>query len=193
MRIAVYGGSFNPPHLGHIEAAKTVVRDLSPDRFLIVPAGTPPHKDLAEDSPTGEQRMELCRLAFAEIPGCELSDIELRRGGKSYTYDTVRELREYCPDAEICLVIGTDMLESFEEWYQFRYLLDNCTLAVLERAADDGEELRAAVEELRGEYGARIVLLTHEPVEASSEKIRRPWGERYAPSSFAMSSSPRRP
>ena len=105
MRIAVYGGSFNPPHLGHIEAAKTVVRDLSPDRFLIVPAGTPPHKDLAEDSPTGEQRMELCRLAFAEIPGCELSDIELRRGGKSYTYDTVRELREYWPGAEICLVI----------------------------------------------------------------------------------------
>ena len=93
MRIAVYGGSFNPPHLGHIEAAKSVVQELAPDRFLIVPAATPPHKALAEDSPSAEQRMELCRLAFAGIPGAEISDIELRRGGKSYTYDTVAALR----------------------------------------------------------------------------------------------------
>ena len=69
MRVAVYGGSFNPPHLGHIEAAGTVARELRPDRFLIIPAGIPPHKALAEGSPTPEERMELCRLAFAEIPG----------------------------------------------------------------------------------------------------------------------------
>ena len=172
MRIAVYGGSFNPPHRGHIEAARTVVSALKPDRFLIIPANIPPHKALAEDSPTGEERMELCRLAFAEIPEAQISDMELRREGKSYTYDTVRELREDCPEAEICLVIGTDMLESFEEWYHFRYLLEKCTLAVLARAEEDGDALRAKAEELRADYGARIVLLSHEPVEASSEKIR---------------------
>ncbi len=172
MRIAVYGGSFNPPHLGHIEAAKTVVRELRPDRFLIIPSNIPPHKALAEDSPTGEQRMALCRLAFAEIPESEICDLELRREGKSYTYDTVTQLRGQFPEAEICLVIGTDMLVSFEEWYHFRFLLENCTLAVLARAEEDGEELRAAAEALREEYGAEIVLLRHEPVEASSEKIR---------------------
>ncbi len=172
MRLAVYGGSFNPPHLGHVEAAKTVVRALKPDRFLIVPANLPPHKAMAEDSPTAEQRMELCRLAFAEIPEAELSDIELRREGKSYTCDTVRELREEYPDAEICLVVGTDMLESFEEWYRFRYLLEECTLAVLARAEDDGEALREKAETLESAYGARIELLPHEPLEASSEKIR---------------------
>ncbi len=172
MRIAVYGGSFNPPHLGHAEAAKTVVRALSPDRFLIVPASLPPHKDLAADSPSPERRMELCRLAFAEIPQAEISDIELRREGKSYTYDTVVQLREQFPGAELCLVIGTDMLESFEEWYHFRFLLESCTLAVLARTEEDGEALRQKAAALRAEYGAQIMLLPHEPLEASSEKIR---------------------
>ena len=146
MRIAVYGGSYNPPHRGHIEAARTVVRELRPDLFLIVPANIPPHKALAEDSPTGEQRLALCRLAFAEIPQAQISDIELRREGKSYTYDTVSQLREEYPGAELCLVIGTDMLLSFAEWYRFRFLLENCTLAVLERTEDDGEALRAAAD-----------------------------------------------
>ena len=172
MRIAVYGGSFNPPHLGHVEAAKTVARTLAPDRFLIVPAAVPPHKALAEDSPSPEQRMELCRMAFAEIPGGEISDVELRRGGRSYTFDTVSELRGEYPDAELFLVIGTDMLLSFEEWYHFRFLLEECTLAVLARAEEDGELLRGKAEELEREYGARIVLLAHEPLEASSEQIR---------------------
>ena len=172
MKIAVYGGSFDPPHLGHIEAAKTAARALAPDRFLIIPAGIPPHKALAEGSPTAAQRMELCRLAFAEVPGAELSDLELRREGKSYTCDTVRQLREEYPDAELCLVIGTDMLLSFEEWRSFRTLLENCTLAVLSRAEEDGALLRQKADELRGRYGARIVLLKHEPLEASSEKIR---------------------
>ena len=172
MRIAVYGGSFNPPHLGHVEAAKTVARTLAPDRFLIVPAAVPPHKALAEDSPGPEERMELCRLAFAEIPGGEVSDVELRRGGKSYTYDTVCELRAEYPAAEIFLVIGTDMLLSFEEWYHFRFLFAECTLAVLGRAEEDGELLCGKAEEYERAYGARIVLLAHEPLEASSEQIR---------------------
>lgn len=172
MRIAVYGGSFNPPHLGHVEAAKTAVRALAPDRFLIIPASIPPHKDLAEDSPSASRRMELCRLAFAEVPGAEISDIELKREGKSYSYDTVIQLREEHPDAEVCLVIGTDMLLAFEEWYHFRFLLENCTLAVLARTEEDGGALREKTDELRSEYGANILLLPHEPLEASSEKIR---------------------
>ena len=85
MKIAIYGGSFNPPHLGHVEAARTAASVLAPDRFLIVPASIPPHKDLADGSPTAQQRLELCRLAFADIPGAEISEIELRREGKSYS------------------------------------------------------------------------------------------------------------
>ena len=73
MKTAIYGGSFNPPHLGHVKAAATVWEKLEPDRFLIIPTNIPPHKDIAEGSPSPEQRMELCRLAFRDIPGVELS------------------------------------------------------------------------------------------------------------------------
>ena len=171
MKIAIYGGSFNPPHLGHVEAARTVASALAPDRLLIVPASVPPHKELADGSPTAQQRLELCRLAFADIPGAEISEMELRREGKSYSYDTVRLLREENPDAQLILVVGTDMLLSFEKWYQFRYLLENCTLAVLARGEDDLNELRAAAY-LRTTYDADVTVLPHEPIAISSETIR---------------------
>ena len=172
MKIAIYGGSFNPPHLGHVEAARTVASALAPDRLLIVPASVPPHKELADGSPTAQQRLELCRLAFADIPGAEISEMELRRDGKSYSYDTVRLLREENPDAQLILVVGTDMLLSFEKWYQFRYLLENCTLAVLARGEDDLDELRAAAAYLRTTYDADVTVLPHEPIAISSETIR---------------------
>ena len=117
MSIAIYGGSFNPPHLGHAEAAYTVCEELRPDRFLIIPDNIPPHKDMEEGCPTAEQRLELCRLAFADVPGAEVSDMEIRREGRSYTAETVRELRERWPDEELILVVGTDMLLCFDDWY----------------------------------------------------------------------------
>ena len=172
MKIAIYGGSFNPPHLGHVEAARTVASVLAPDRLLIVPASVPPHKELADGSPTAQQRLELCRLAFADIPGVEVSDMELRREGKSYSYDTVRQLREENPDAQLILVVGTDMLLSFEKWYQFHYLMENCALAVLAREEDDLDELRAAAARLRETYDADVTVLPHEPIAISSETIR---------------------
>ena len=95
MRIVVYGGSFNPPHLGHVEAARTVSAELAPDKFLIIPTNVSPHKMLAEGSPEPRARLEMCRLAFAGIPGAEISDMELQREGKSYTAQTVEELRRW--------------------------------------------------------------------------------------------------
>lgn len=172
MKIAVYGGSFNPPHLGHAAAARTVAEALRPDKFLIIPDHLPPHKEMEEDSPTPEQRMELCALAFAEIPGAEISDMEIRREGKSYTAETVGRLRELYPEDELILVMGTDMLLSFESWYRFRYLLENCTLAALSRAEEDGDAIRAHAGYMEREYGARILILPHVPLEMSSSDIR---------------------
>ena len=172
MKIAVYGGSFNPPHLGHTEAARTVAEALRPDKFLIIPDNLPPHKEMEEDSPTPEQRMGLCKLAFAGIPGAEISDMEINREGKSYTADTVDRLRELYPEDELYLVMGTDMLLSFEQWYRFRYLLEQCTLAVLARAEEDGDAIRAHAAYMEREYGAKIVILPHEPLEMSSSDIR---------------------
>lgn len=172
MRIVVYGGSFNPPHLGHVEAARTVSAELAPDKFLIIPTNVSPHKKLAEGSPEPQARLEMCRLAFADIPGAEISDMELRREGKSYTAQTVEELRRSFPDDELILVMGTDMFLSFETWYRFEYLLENCTLAVLARDEDEDIQLRRQRDALTEKYGARVIILKHDPVAASSSDIR---------------------
>ena len=172
MKIAIYGGSFNPPHLGHVEAARTIAAALKPDRFLIFPANTPPHKELEEGSPDGQQRLELCRLAFREVPGAEVSDWELRREGKSYTADTVEALRKLYPEDDIFLALGADMFLCLEQWYRFEYLIEQCTLAVLAREGGEEEALRRCGEDLERRYGARWLLLPHEPLPMSSGEIR---------------------
>lgn len=172
MRIAVYGGSFDPPHCGHVEAARTAAETLKPDRLLIMPDHLPPHKELGEESPSPEERLELCRLAFRDVPGAEVSELEVRREGKSYTADTVEQLLTESPDTELTLVIGEDMLRCFENWYRFRYLLSVCALAVLPRPEGDGEELEALCERFRQEYGASVTVLPYEPIDVSSREIR---------------------
>ena len=173
MDIAVYGGSFNPPHLGHREAVITSLEALKPDLLLIMPDHEPPHKEMEEGSPTPEQRLELCRLTFGDLEHVEISSLELERNGKSYTYDTVLELEERFPDARLTLIVGTDMILTFEEWYHFEYLLAHCRLAAMARDTEDDERLRAAAEHLRSTYGAEIILLNHAPLPMSSTELRR--------------------
>lgn len=172
MKTAIYGGSFNPPHLGHVRAAAAVMEKLGPDRFLIIPTNIPPHKEMAQGSPSPEQRMELCRLAFGDIPGAELSDMEIKREGRSYSADTVGSLREMYPQDELYLVMGSDMFLSFCQWYKFQYLLDNCVLTVLSREEDDREELESFKAELEEKYSAKVLLLSHEPLPMCSEEVR---------------------
>ena len=172
MRIAIYGGSFNPPHLGHMEAARTVAAELAPDKLLIIPDNIPPHKEVEPGCPTAEERLELCRLAFRDVPGAEVSDMEIRRQGKSYTAHTVQGLRKQYPEDELCLVVGSDMFLSFEEWYEFRYLLGECTLAVISREEDDLDALRAHRDHLAEAYSANVRLLSHAPLPMNSSEIR---------------------
>ena len=172
MKIAIYGGSFNPPHCGHVEAARTIVDTLKPDKLLIIPASLPPHKELAENSPSPEERLRLAKLAFAEVPGAEVCNIEILREGKSYTADTLEQLKEIYPEAEFTLTMGTDMLLSFEEWYRFRFLLDNLTLAVFCRNEGEDAAIQRHAQYLKAEYGARIVCINHEPKPMSSTDLR---------------------
>lgn len=183
MKLAFYGGSFNPPHLGHVAAASAVAEALRPDRFLIIPDREPPHKEMAAGSPTPEQRLELCRRAFSSVPGAEISALELQREGKSYTIDTVHDLQTQYPEAELLLVLGSDMLLGFEQWVCFEDILHCCTLAALSREGSDRPELAACAENLRRKYGAKIVFVEHEPVVISSSDVRallrRGSGEEY--------------
>ena len=172
MRIILYGGTFNPPHLGHIAAAKTVSEQLHPDLFLVVPDAVPPHKELEEGTPSLEARLALCRLAFRDIPNVEVRDMTLGRSGRCYSADTVAALREQYPDGELIFLLGTDMFLGFESWYRYEYLLRECVLAVLPREEDERPALEAQAEKLRREHQAAVLLLPHEPLPLHSHIIR---------------------
>ncbi len=185
MKIVIYGGSFNPPHCGHVEAAMTISQRLKPDKLLVIPASIPPHKELADNSPSAEERLLLTQLAFSEIPDVEISDMELKREGKSYTAVTLEELKTLYPDAEFYLAMGTDMFLSFEEWYRYRFLLESLTLAVFVRSEGEEAEIIGYADYLKKQYGAKIELLRHEPRAMSSTDIRdmlcRRMGASYLP------------
>ncbi len=178
MRLLIYGGSFNPPHLGHTDALRTAAEHLSPDRILVIPAGIPPHKTLADGTPSPEDRLRLCRMAFGSVPGAEISDMELRREGKSYTVDTLRQIRREEPEAEIFFLVGTDMLLYMEQWYEFREIFSLCDLAALPRDEGDLPALQEAVDHLRQTYGEVVTLIPKTPLPMASTSLRADLPER---------------
>lgn len=180
MRLGIYGGSFNPPHLGHLHAAVSAADFLKLDRLLLIPAGLPPHKELAADSPTAEQRAEMTRLMAeqAELTGgfsVQVSRMELERAGKSYTADTLLQLREQYPDAELWLLMGTDMFMSFHQWSRPESILSCAGLCAFGRSEADTEEMFAVRHKQLTELWpeARIVTLSlPNLVEVSSTQLR---------------------
>lgn len=134
MRIGIFGGTFNPPHYGHLRLAEEMKNAASLDKILIIPTSTPPHKESSELACEAD-RLEMCRMMFNR-EYFEISDIEVRRKGKSYSIDTVTELKKIYPDDELYLIIGSDMLLSFHKWYRFEDILKNVTLCVATR--EDG-------------------------------------------------------
>ena len=172
MRVLIYGGSFNPPHRGHEAALHSAAAAIRPDRIMVVPAGMPPHKQLADGSPDNDARLRLSELAFLDEPGVEVLDIELRRLGKSYTVDTLQEISDRFEDVELYFLVGTDMLLSMEKWYQFDQILSTCTLVALPRGEGDYPEMEKAAQMLRQTYGARIVLIRKNPLPMASTDLR---------------------
>ena len=172
MRVAIFGGSFNPPHLGHLNSAMYAAAQLKPDRFLVIPDYKPPHKTLEKGSPSPEERLELCRLTFASVPNVEISDIEISRGGKSYTYDTLKTLLQRFPDAEFYLLVGTDMLLDLGRWYKAEFIMQHCVIAPFQRCAEELPYIEAKAEELKARFGASVEIIRSEPLAAASTDIR---------------------
>lgn len=174
-RVGVYGGSFNPPHIGHCLAASEMVRHLDLDRLIIMPAATPPHKTLASGSPSAEERLALCRLSFASVPQATVSDLELQREGPSYTVDTLRSLRSQYPDDELFLIMGTDMLLSFDQWRSPEEIASLATLAVMNRQEDEAlwNRVREKAAQLSMQLHARVLLVQNRCVDISSTTVRR--------------------
>ena len=165
MKIGVYGGTFNPPHLGHLTAARAVFELLKLDKLLLVPAGLPPHKVLPEGSPTAEQRLEMTRLAGEQLglgDRVEVLDLEVHREGKSYTADTLLQIRKLYPDAELWLLMGTDMFLTLQTWHAPEEILSLAGIAAFGRTEEDTEELFSVQREYlyRTYPNARIFTLT---------------------------------
>ena len=175
-RIGIYGGSFNPPHLGHIFAARNARQLLGLDKILLIPAAIPPHKAVAEGSPDGETRLALTELAIAGEPGMEVSRIELDRSGPSYTVDTLREPRESYAQDELYLLMGTDMFLSFFQWREPETIAKLAVPVCMARVRADStlsEQLLAQQAKMEAAFGVRPVVLQNDCLEISSTEARR--------------------
>lgn len=175
MKIGIYGGTFNPIHTGHIQAARHTARVLGLDRLYLIPAGLPPHKELSGDAAGAEHRLEMTRLAARDLGDtAQVLDLELCREGRSYTVDTLRQIRAWHPEDELYLLMGTDMFLTFQNWREPETITGICTLCVFSRSAADTRELfRAQEERLAGALGARTVTVClPEIVEISSTQLR---------------------
>ena len=173
MRIVIFGGSFDPPHKGHLNMAVHAARYLKPDKFLIIPDYLPPHKELSSLTPSPEDRLELCRLCFESVPGAEVSDIEIARGGKSYTSDTLRALRGQYPDADLTLLVGGDMFKTVDAWHEADYILQTAALCAFPRSKKDATALEEKARVLRRLRGAEVQIIKQRPLPASSTNLRR--------------------
>ena len=178
MKIGVYGGTFNPPHLGHLTAARSVFELLNLDLLLLIPAGLPPHKELPAGSPTAVQRLEMTRLAGEQLglgDKVRTLDIELERGGRSFTSDTLVQLKAQYPDSELWLLMGTDMFLTLQAWHEPEKILSLAGIAAFGRTEEDTEELFSAQRNyLYQTYPqARIFTLTIPGViDVSSTELR---------------------
>lgn len=175
MKIGIYGGTFNPPHLGHMAAAKAAVAALKLDKLLLIPAAIPPHKALPSDTPAPEHRLAMVeKWADGMGAGVEVSALELEREGKSYTSDTLRAIRQTYPDAELWLLMGTDMFLTLHLWHEPEVILSLAGICAFGRTEQDGEALFAPQREhLQKNFDAKITTITLPGlVDISSTRLR---------------------
>ena len=177
MKLGIFGGTFNPPHLGHLTSARLALDALGLDELRFVPAALPPHKRLPPDAPGPEARLEMVELAADGLllPGrVSVSDMELSRPGKSYTADTLEQLHAQNPGAELWLMMGTDMFLTLQNWREPERITALAGICAFARTqADCGELLTIQAEHLRKTFGAKVcVLQLPQVVDVSSTRLR---------------------
>ena len=172
-RIGIYGGTFNPPHVGHVRAAIHGAAVLKLTELLVIPSCVAPHKQMPGNSPSGQQRLDMLRLCFEGESRVRVSDLELSRGGTSYTYETVETLRQRYPEDELIFFMGTDMFLSFPSWKNPDRILREASLAVFCRGEPEEVAKIARQKEKLEEMGARVIPVENPVTEISSTDLRR--------------------
>ena len=171
LRVGIYGGAFAPIHIGHVEAARAFMRQMWLDVLFIIPTGQSPHKEM-DHSASAEDRMEMCRLAFRDVEGVIVSDVEIRRGGKSYSIDTIREMAG--DDRRLFMLCGTDMMLTLGDWNNVDEIFKLCYPVYIRREED--RALDAKIIEKNTEYfekyGKYVIKLDSPVIDISSSEIR---------------------
>ena len=170
MRIGILGGTFNPPHLGHLVAAQEAYRELDLDQVMLIPAGIPPHKPV-DDEPGPEHRLELCRLAVGDDERFAVSDLELRRDGPSFTVDTLEVLRSQSPSDDLFLILGGDIAAGLPKWHEPERVLELATVAIAKRRGTAKAAVAGRLAQLRGGERARFFQMPR--IGISSTMVRR--------------------
>ena len=170
-RIGIYGGTFSPPHNGHIAAARAFMEQMWLDFLYVIPTATPPHKEM--DVPVdAAHRLEMCRLAFSDVEGVYVSDMEMRRGGRSYTVDTLRELTG--EDRRLFLLCGTDMMLTLDEWREPEEIFKLSYPVYIRREKDAliDKMIVQKIADYNQKYGKVVRRIVTEPIELSSNLVR---------------------
>lgn len=169
MKIGLYGGAFNPVHNGHLALAEHFKNALELERLIFIPTHVPPHKS-GDWLVSGEHRINMLSLALSGLEYCSVSDIEFRREGKSYTYDTVCELKKIYPDDEFFLIVGADQYFDFQKWYRADDILRQVTVC---SAARENNQYRQMLEyKSKHDNMQNTVVCNFDVTEISSSKIR---------------------
>ena len=172
LRVGIYGGTFAPIHNGHVTAAKAFMEQMKLDYMFIIPTGIPPHKQVdRSDEPL--YRLKMCELAFEGTDGVVVSDCEIKRGGRSYTYDTLKEFSR--PDTRLFFMCGTDMVLTFDQWYRFEDIFKLCYPVYVRRENDPiiTKRIVDKITEYYEKYGVMFRRIVTDPIELSSTQIRK--------------------
>jgi nicotinate-nucleotide adenylyltransferase len=170
-RIGIFGGTFSPPHNGHIAAARAFMEQMWLDILYVIPTGVPPHKE-SDTLVSAQHRLEMCRLAFSGVDGVIVSDLELRREGKSYTVDTLRQM--YHPDNRLFFLMGTDMLMTLDRWREPEEIFRLCYPVYVRRETDTSldDAIIQRIAEYNVKYGKVVRRIVTPAIEVSSTLVR---------------------
>ena len=176
MRIGFMGGTFSPPHKGHLHSAKVFAEEMKLDKLLIIPAKVSPFK--VNDTPTAsdEDRFEMTSLCFGKLSeqgfNVEISDIEISKNSASYTIETICELKKLYPEDELYMFVGSDMFQSLERWKNSDKIFENCRIYTRCRQQNELETMLATKEKYEKNFGATVFLSNDKEIVVSSTDVR---------------------
>jgi len=169
-KIGVFGGTFNPVHNGHIRLAQLYYDKLNLDKLLVIPTNIPPHKSVSNMADSGD-RLNMLKIAFEPFPYVDVSDIELKNGGKSYTVNTISQLKELYPDDRLYLIVGGDMFLCFDRWKEYKKILSMCKVCAAPREIGEFKALKEYQKKIDPTL-SNTIILDAEVLVLSSTEIR---------------------